>query len=44
MAVFGRQLNRFERMLFGVALFLGGLLIVARVGLMVVLAFLRHAR
>jgi hypothetical protein len=39
-----RQLNRFERMLFKIALLLAGLLIVARIGSIVVLTFLHDPR
>jgi hypothetical protein len=44
MAVSGRQLNRFEQMLFRVALFLAVLLVVARVASIVFLTFLHHTR
>ncbi|MFZ0734869.1 MAG: hypothetical protein WAM79_21315 [Candidatus Sulfotelmatobacter sp.] len=44
MAVSGSQLNRFERFLFWGALALAGLLIVARIGAMLLLTILRHAR
>lgn len=44
MAVSGGPLNRFERVLFKAALVLAGLLVLARVGAVVVLSFLRHIR
>ncbi len=44
MAVTGCQLNRFERILFKVALLLAGLLIVVRVGVMLLLTFFHHSR
>jgi hypothetical protein len=44
MTVSGWQLNRFERFLFRAALILAGLLIIARVGAMLLLTFLHHAR
>lgn len=44
MAVSGSQLNRFERILFWAAIALAGLLIIARVGTMLLLAVLRHFR
>jgi hypothetical protein len=44
MAVFGWQLNRFERFLFGAALFLAGVLIVVRIGAILLLAILHHVR
>ena len=44
MAVSDKELNRFERTLFRIALLLTGLLIVARLGSMIVIAFLRHTR
>ena len=44
MAVSGSQLNRFERVLLWGALALGGLLVVARVGAMLLLTVLHHIR
>jgi len=44
MAAAGCQLNRFERILFRAALVLAGALVVARIGTMLVLTILRHAR
>lgn len=44
MAVSGWQLNRFERFLFGAAVILAALLIVVRIGAMLLLTFLHHAR
>jgi hypothetical protein len=44
MAVFGWQLNRFERFLFWAALFLAGVLIVVRIGAILLLAILHHVR
>jgi hypothetical protein len=44
MAVSGWQLNRFERFLFWAALVLAGVLIVMRIGAMLLLVLLRHAR
>jgi hypothetical protein len=44
MAASGSQLNRFERFLFKAAIILGGLLILARIGAMLLLTILRHVR
>ena len=44
MAVSGAQLNRFEQFLFRAAVVLAGLLIVARIVAMVLLAFAHHTR
>ena len=44
MAVSGFQVNRFERFLFRAALVLGGVLIFARIGAMLLVAILHHAR
>jgi len=44
MAVSGAQLNRFEQFLFRAAIVLAGLLIVARIVAMVLLAFAHHTR
>lgn len=38
------QLNRFERILFGIALVVGGLVVVVRVGAMAVTWYLHHIR
>jgi hypothetical protein len=43
MTVTGWQLNRFERALFWAAFVLGGALIAARIGAMLLLTILRHA-
>ncbi len=44
MVVPGSQLNRFERVVFTVALVLAGILVAARLGAIVVLTILRHCR
>ena len=44
MAVSEWQLNRFERVLFSVALILAGLLVIVRIGAVVILPFLYHSR
>jgi hypothetical protein len=44
MAVSGWQLNRFERFLFWASLVFAGALIVARIGSMLLLTILHHAR
>ena len=44
MAVSRLPLNRFERMLFGVAAILGVTLVVCRLGYMILVSYLRHAR
>jgi hypothetical protein len=44
MVAFGWRLNRFERLLLWAAILLGGLLILARVGSMLLLAILHHSR
>jgi hypothetical protein len=44
MAVSGWQLNRFERFLFWAAIVLAGVLILARIGAMLLLTILHHAR
>jgi len=44
MAVFNRQLNRFERILFSVALFLAVLLVGVRIAAVVVMWYLHHPR
>jgi hypothetical protein len=44
MTVSGWQLNRFERFLFWAAIVLGGILIVARLGAMLLLTILHHTR
>jgi hypothetical protein len=44
MAVSGWQLNRFERFLFRAALVLAGVLILVRIGAMLLLTVLHHAR
>ncbi|HEV2400947.1 MAG TPA: hypothetical protein VGS27_28695 [Candidatus Sulfotelmatobacter sp.] len=44
MTVSGRQLNRFERTLFWLALVIAGILIVVRLGSAVVLTVLHHTR
>ena len=44
MAVSRWQLNRFERVLFWAALVLGGVLVAARLGAVIVLTFVKHSR
>jgi hypothetical protein len=44
MAAFTYQLTRFEKLLLRIALLLGTLLVVARVGAMLFLAILKHSR
>lgn len=44
MAVSSWQLNRFERVLFWAAIALGAVLVAVRIGAMLFLTFLRHAR
>ncbi|HUK46356.1 MAG TPA: hypothetical protein VLW06_02145 [Terriglobales bacterium] len=44
MAVLGFQLNRFERMLFKIAVVLAAVLVVVRIAAIIVLSFLHHAR
>ena len=42
MAVSGWELNRFERVLFVLALVLAGILVMVRVGAVLILPFLHH--
>jgi hypothetical protein len=44
MAISGYRLNRFERFLFAAAVVLAGVLIVVRIGAMLLLSVLHHAR
>jgi hypothetical protein len=44
MTVTGWQMNRFERILFGIALVLGALVLVVRVGAMGIGWYLHHIR
>jgi hypothetical protein len=44
MAVFQCQMNRFERILFRVALVLAAIIVAVRIGAIIVVAYLHHIR